>query len=54
MKMKSGSISDVIAYTGYQTNSDGTPLVFSFIINNYGGSSSSARQKMFTVLNTLK
>jgi D-alanyl-D-alanine carboxypeptidase/D-alanyl-D-alanine-endopeptidase (penicillin-binding protein 4) len=54
MKMKSGSISDVIAYTGYQTSADGTPLVFSFIINNYNGSSSSARQKMFTVLNTLK
>ncbi|WP_395626724.1 D-alanyl-D-alanine carboxypeptidase/D-alanyl-D-alanine-endopeptidase [Daejeonella sp.] len=54
MKMKSGSISDVIAYTGYQTSADGTPLVFSFIINNYSGSSSAARQKMFTVLNTLK
>ena len=54
MKMKSGSISDVIAYTGYQTSSNGTPLVFSFIINNYKGSSSTARQKMFTVLNTLK
>lgn len=54
MKMKSGSISDVIAYSGYQTNANGTPLVFSFIINNYSGSSSTARQKMFTVLNTLK
>lgn len=54
MKMKSGSISDVIAYTGYQISSNGTPLVFSFIINNYKGSSSTARQKMFSVLNTLK
>jgi len=54
MKMKSGSISDVIAYTGYQISSNGTPLVFSFIINNYKGSSSAARQKMFSVLNTLK
>jgi D-alanyl-D-alanine carboxypeptidase/D-alanyl-D-alanine-endopeptidase (penicillin-binding protein 4) len=54
MKMKSGSISDVIAYTGYQISSNGTPLVFSFIINNYRGSSSTARQKMFSVLNTLK
>ena len=54
MKMKSGSITDVIAYTGYQTSSDGTPLVFSFIINNYSGSSSNARQKMFSLLNTLK
>jgi D-alanyl-D-alanine carboxypeptidase/D-alanyl-D-alanine-endopeptidase (penicillin-binding protein 4) len=54
MKMKSGSISDVIAYTGYQTSSDGTPLVFSIILNNYSGSSSSARQKLFNVLNVLK
>ncbi len=54
MKMKSGSISDVIAYTGFQTSANGTPLVFSFIINNYNGSSSAARQKMFGVLNVLK
>ena len=54
MKMKSGSISDVIAYTGYQTTSSETPLVFSFIINNYNGSSSAIRQKMFTVLDALK
>jgi D-alanyl-D-alanine carboxypeptidase/D-alanyl-D-alanine-endopeptidase (penicillin-binding protein 4) len=54
MKMKSGSISDVIAYTGYHISEDGTPLVFSFIINNYSGGSSAVRQKMFKVLNTLK
>jgi len=54
MKMKSGSISDVIAYTGYHTSTSGTAMVFSFIINNYNGSSSSIRQKMFRVLNTLK
>lgn len=54
MKMKSGSISDVIAYTGYQTTSSGIPVVFSIIINNYNGSSSAMRQKLFRVLNTLK
>ena len=54
MKMKSGSISDVIAYTGYHTSASGTPMVFSFMINNYNGSSSGIRQKMFRVLNTLK
>lgn len=54
MKMKSGSISDVLAYTGYHTNTSGTPFVFSFIVNNYAGSSSALRQKMFKVLNTLK
>lgn len=54
MKMKSGSISGVIAYTGYQTSSSGTSLVFSFIVNNYSGSSSAVRQKLFNVLNVLK
>ena len=54
MKMKSGSINDVMAYTGYQTSSSGTPVVFSMIINNYNGSSSALRQKMFRVLDALK
>ena len=54
MKMKSGSINDVLAYAGYQNSSSGTPLVFSFILNNFHGSSTSVRQKMFRVLDTLK
>lgn len=54
MKMKSGSINDVLAYTGYQTSASGIPLVFSIIINNYNGSSSAVRQKMFKVLDVLK
>ncbi|WP_051189347.1 D-alanyl-D-alanine carboxypeptidase/D-alanyl-D-alanine endopeptidase [Daejeonella oryzae] len=54
MKMKSGSINGVIAYTGYQTSASGTPLVFSIIINNYSGSGSLVRQKMFRVLDNLK
>ena len=54
MRMKSGSISDVLGYTGYETSSSGVPVVFSFLINNYNGSSSSVRQKMFNVLNSLK
>lgn len=54
MKMKSGSIADVIAYAGYQTSSNGTPLVFSFIVNNYSGSSFATRQKLFSVLDVLK
>lgn len=53
MKMKSGSISNVLAYAGYQ-NSGGVPLTFSFIINNYNGSSSAIKQKMFKVLDVLK
>ena len=54
MRMKSGSISDVIAYAGYQTSSNGTPLVFSIMMNNYSGSSSAARQKLFNLLDVLK
>jgi len=54
MKMKSGSIRHVLAYTGYQKSATGTPLVFSFITNNYNGGSSAIRQKMFRVLDTLK
>ncbi|HEY0056444.1 MAG TPA: D-alanyl-D-alanine carboxypeptidase/D-alanyl-D-alanine-endopeptidase [Pedobacter sp.] len=54
MKMKSGSIRNVLAYAGYQKSSAGIPLVFSFITNNYNGSSSAVKQKMFKVLNELK
>ncbi|HEY0666863.1 MAG TPA: D-alanyl-D-alanine carboxypeptidase/D-alanyl-D-alanine-endopeptidase [Sphingobacteriaceae bacterium] len=54
MRMKSGSISDVLGYTGYEDSSSGIPVVFSFLINNYNGSSSAAKQKMFKVLDTLK
>ena len=54
MKMKSGSINGVLAYAGYQTSSSGIPMVFAFTINNYSGSTSSVRQKMYNVLQQLK
>ncbi len=54
MKMKSGTINDVLAYTGYQTSVSGESLVFSFLVNNYNGSASAVRQKMFKVLDVLK
>lgn len=54
MKMKSGSIADVLAYAGYHKHRSGKNLVFSFIINNYNGSTASIRQKMFRVLDELK
>ena len=54
MKMKSGSIREVLAYAGYQTSSSGVPLAFSFITSNYNGSTSAIRQKMFNMLNALK
>lgn len=49
MKMKSGTIGDVIAYTGYQNN-----LCFSIMVNNYSGSTQLMRSKVFDLLNQLK
>ncbi|RYD95047.1 MAG: D-alanyl-D-alanine carboxypeptidase/D-alanyl-D-alanine-endopeptidase, partial [Sphingobacteriales bacterium] len=53
MKMKSGSISDVLAYTGYQTYK-GRELCFSIIVNNYSGSTKGIKEKMFRVLDEMK
>lgn len=54
IKMKSGSISGVRAYTGYIKSSNGSEYIFAFMVNNFDGTSSSIMQKMFTVLNSLK
>ncbi|HEV8283252.1 MAG TPA: D-alanyl-D-alanine carboxypeptidase/D-alanyl-D-alanine-endopeptidase [Chitinophagaceae bacterium] len=54
MKMKSGTISDVKGFCGYHTSGDGTQYIFSFLVNNYSGSSSSVVQKMYKVLDVLK
>lgn len=54
MKMKSGTIGGVLGYTGYHTAPDGTPLVFSFLINNHMGGSQAMRLKMFKMLDVLK
>jgi D-alanyl-D-alanine carboxypeptidase/D-alanyl-D-alanine-endopeptidase (penicillin-binding protein 4) len=54
IKMKSGSISGVRAYTGYIKSSTGEEYTFAFIVNNFDGTSSAIMQKMFTVLNALK
>jgi D-alanyl-D-alanine carboxypeptidase/D-alanyl-D-alanine-endopeptidase (penicillin-binding protein 4) len=53
MKMKSGSIKNVLTYTGYQTYK-GRELCFSIMVNNYNGSSRGIREKMFRVLDELK
>ncbi|WP_299291429.1 D-alanyl-D-alanine carboxypeptidase/D-alanyl-D-alanine-endopeptidase [uncultured Mucilaginibacter sp.] len=53
MTMKSGSISNVQAYAGYQTK-NGRNLCFSIIVNNYSGSSSGIKAKMFRILDELK
>lgn len=53
MKMKSGSIRNVLCYAGVQKNKNST-LVFSFITNNYNGSTAYIKQRMFQVLDLLK
>jgi D-alanyl-D-alanine carboxypeptidase/D-alanyl-D-alanine-endopeptidase (penicillin-binding protein 4) len=54
MKMKSGTIADVLGYAGYADNGGKTPLTFSLLVNNYTGSASNMRQKMYVLLNSLK
>ncbi len=54
MKMKSGTISNVLGYAGYSTVDGVTPVCFSLIINNYSGASSAMRKEMYSLLNSLK
>ena len=53
MKMKSGSIMNVLTYAGYHTYK-GRELCFSIMVNNYNGSSRAVKEKMFSVLDELK
>ncbi len=53
MKMKSGTIHNVVTYAGYQTH-NGRELCFSIMVNNYYGSSRGMREKIFRVLDELK
>ncbi|MDB5251801.1 MAG: D-alanyl-D-alanine carboxypeptidase [Flaviaesturariibacter sp.] len=54
MKMKSGTINGVKGFCGYHVASDGTPYIFSFLVNNYNGSASLLVKKMYAVLDLLK
>ena len=54
IKMKSGSISDVLSYTGYIQRKKGDNYTFSFIINNYDGVANDVRKKMWKLLDVLK
>lgn len=54
IKMKDGYINGVRSYTGYIKSKEGTGYTFSFIINNFDGSASTAREKMWKVLDLLK
>ncbi|MDB5008115.1 MAG: dacC [Mucilaginibacter sp.] len=53
IKMKSGSILNVLTYAGYQTY-NGRELCFSIMVNNYYGSGKSVKEKIFRVLDELK
>ena len=53
MKMKSGSILNVLTYAGYQTH-NGRELCFSIMVNNFNGSTRGIKEKMFRVLDELK
>ncbi|WP_437920993.1 D-alanyl-D-alanine carboxypeptidase/D-alanyl-D-alanine endopeptidase [Sphingobacterium sp. LRF_L2] len=53
-RMKSGTISAVLGYTGYQTSKTGVPVVFSVLLNNYAGSTTAMRQELFKLLDILK
>jgi|APGre2960657404_1045060.scaffolds.fasta_scaffold18816_3 D-alanyl-D-alanine carboxypeptidase/D-alanyl-D-alanine-endopeptidase (penicillin-binding protein 4) len=54
IKMKSGYIGGVRSYTGYIRSRSGNEYTFSFIINNYDGSSGAVREKMWKLLDVLK
>lgn len=54
IRMKSGHINDVCSYAGYLTTGDGTPVIFSFIVNNYNGSTGEVQHKMWKVLDEMK
>lgn len=54
MKMKSGTISGAKGFCGYHKSKSGQEYIFSFLVNNYNGASSSVVEKMYKVLNELK
>ena len=54
LKMKSGSINNVLCYAGYHTPKGGHELVFSIMVNNYSGSTWNIKQKIFETLDALK
>lgn len=54
MHMKTGTISGVKAFSGYQKAVNGKEYTFSIIVNNYDGSTESMIDKLFKVLNELK
>ncbi|MEO8822123.1 MAG: D-alanyl-D-alanine carboxypeptidase/D-alanyl-D-alanine-endopeptidase [Ginsengibacter sp.] len=53
IKMKSGSITGVISYTGYIKGKNGNDYTFSFVINNFDGGGNEVRHKMWKLLGML-
>lgn len=53
IKMKSGTIGGVIAYTGIIRSASGE-YAFGFMVNNYNGSAGQTRRKMWKLLDGLK
>ena len=54
MIMKSGTIRGVKGFCGYHKAKNGKEYIFSFLVNNYNGSSSALVNKMYKVLDLLK
>lgn len=54
MTIKSGTISDVKGFCGYHKAKDGKEYIFSFLVNNYSGKSSTLVNKIYKVLDVLK
>ena len=54
MSMKSGTIRGVKGFCGYHKAKNGKEYIFSFLVNNYNGSSASLVNKMYKVLDILK
>lgn len=54
IKMKSGSISNVKAYTGYYSSSSGQDYTFAIIVNNYSCSDGAVIKKLYSVLDKMR
>jgi serine-type D-Ala-D-Ala carboxypeptidase/endopeptidase (penicillin-binding protein 4) len=54
IKMKSGTINGVKGFCGYHRSVNGREYVFSFLVNNFSGTSSQLTGKMYKVLDVLK
>lgn len=54
LKMKSGYIGGVRSYSGYIKSKTGNEYSFAFIVNNFDGSATAVREKMWKLLDLLK